>query len=119
MAKRDLEKLLVKKAKIDLGYEPTIFNLKIERDRRAIKKLLASHKIQNVSDDYEEQLRELFGIKNPSWVHAPDFGAKFKAFHVGLKKAALKNSKQGSLAEHGRWVFYPWIGTLVHVLPEA
>lgn len=125
MAKNNLEKLLVKKAKIDLGYEPTIFNLKLEKDRRVVKKLFASHQILSVSDDYEEQLRELFGIKNPSWVYAPGFAEKFKAFHAGLKKQAQKNSRATTkasaknLAEHGRWVFYPWLGSLVHVLPEA
>jgi hypothetical protein len=112
MAKNNLERLLVKKANVELDYEPIIFNLKKEADRRALGKLFATHKIQNVSDDYEEQLRELFGIKNPAWVYAPDFGAKFKEFHGSLKQRA-------SLMEHGRWVFYPWIGSLVHVLPEV
>jgi tRNA threonylcarbamoyladenosine dehydratase len=107
-----IEKILIQKAKVDLGFEPAIFNLKLEKDRRAIKKLSVAHKIISVSDDYEEQLRELFGIKNPSWVCAPDFAAKFKAFHGSLKK-------QISLAEHGRWVFYPWLGSLVHILPES
>ena len=116
--KNNLEKLLAGKAKLDLGFEPTIFNLKLEKDRRAVKKLFAAHRILSVSDDYEEQLRELFGIKNPSWVYAPDFAAKFKAFHGSLKKQASKNSAR-NLTEHGRWVFYPWIGALVHILPEA
>ena len=115
---KHLQKVLIKKAKVDLGYEPRIFNLKIEKDRRAVKKLFASHQVLSVSDDYEEQLRELFGIKNPSWVYEPDFAAKFKAFHGGLKKQASKASAK-NLAEHGRWVFYPWLGSLVHILPEA
>src|ERR1700734_3847351 len=105
MKKNNLEALLVKKSKLELGYEPAIFNLKLEKDRRAVEKLFAAHEILTVSDDYEEQLRELFGIKNPSSVYAPDFAAKFKAFHLSLKA-------QASLTEHGRWVFYPWIGAL-------
>jgi molybdopterin/thiamine biosynthesis adenylyltransferase len=111
MKKDNLEKLLVKKTKEDFGFKPSVFNLKLERDRRAVGKLLADHKIQGVSDDYEEQLRELFGIKNPSMVYASDFAARFKVFHGDLKKEL-------SLAEHGRWVFYPWLGAMVHVLPE-
>jgi hypothetical protein len=111
MKKNNLEKLLVKKASVDLGFEPVIFNLKLEKDRRAVKKIFATHRILSVSDDYEEQLRELFGIKNPSWVYAPDFVKKFDTFHGSIKK-------QMSLSEHGRWVFYPWLGSLVHVLPE-
>lgn len=110
--KNNLEKLLIKKSKTGFSYEPNVFNLKLKKDRRAVKKLLVAHKIQSVSDDYEEQLRELFGVKNPSWVYAPDFGTKFKKFYGSLER-------QVSLVEHGRWVFYPWIGTLVHILPEA
>lgn len=115
MTKHNLEAALIKRAKIELGHEPSIFNLKLEKDRRAVEKLLSAHKVQSVSDDYEEQLREMFAIKHPSWVYAPDFGAKFKTFHNGLKQAA----KDLSLVEHGRWVFYPWNGALVHILPEA
>jgi hypothetical protein len=111
MAQNHLEKLLVKKSKSDLGFEPTIFNLKIAKDHRVVQKLFATHKILTVSDDYEEQLRELFSIKNPSLVYATGFDKKFKAFHGSLKK-------QTSLAKHGRWVFYPWLGSLVHILPE-
>ncbi len=112
MKKNDLEELLVKKEKTDLGFAPVIFNLALEKDRRAIKGLLAAHKIQGVSDDYEEQLRELFGVRNPSKVYAPDFRARFNAFH-----GALRN--RSSLVEHGRWVFYPWLAALVHILPES
>lgn len=111
MKKNNLEKLLVKKSKLELGHEPSIFNLKLEKDRHSVQKLLTANKILSISDDYEEQLRELFGIRNPSWVYTPDFGAKFKLFHSSLKK-------EMSLAEHGRWAFYPWLGSLVHILPE-
>src|SRR5258708_14595767 len=111
MAKNNLENILNKKAKADVGWKPFIFDLKHEKDRRAIKKLLAAREIQSVSDDYEEQLRELFGVKTPSKVYTPGFKEKFKEFHDSLKK-------KSSLAEHGRWVFYPWLTTLVHILPE-
>lgn len=115
MKPTSLEKVLAKQASIDLGFAPAIFNFKLEKDRRAVAKFFSARKVLSVSDDYEEQLRELFGIQHPSWVYAPDFGAKFKGYHKSLQQKALPKK---SLAEHGRWVFYPWLGSLVHILSE-
>lgn len=107
----DIQKTLSRKAKEDFGFEPIIFNLKLRRDRERVKKLLTSHDIRSVSDDYSEQLHELFAVKNPSIVYAPGFEEKFKMFVSQLKK-------KGPLAEHGRWVYYSWLGSIVHILPE-
>lgn len=109
--KNNLENRLAKHVKVDLGFEPVIFNLAIARDRNSLKKLLDGGRVQSVSDDYEEQLREFFGIKNPSIVYAPGFEEKFKDFYRAL-------AKHRPLSEHGRWVYYPWSGALTHVLPE-
>lgn len=112
MAKSALERALAKKANLDHGFEPVIFNLTRERDRRAVKKLLASREIRSVSDDYREQLQELFAVQNPSIVYGPDFKPRFAAYCAALAARA-------PLAEHGRWIYYPWLGAFVHVLPEA
>ncbi|HVO28635.1 MAG TPA: ThiF family adenylyltransferase [Candidatus Paceibacterota bacterium] len=112
MKKNPLEKVLVRHAGVDVGFEPVIFNLASGKDRGEVKKLLNARKIQSVSDDYDEQLRELFGIKNPSMVYAPGFEEKFRSFRTALGRTM-------PLSEHGRWAYYPWIGALVHVLPET
>jgi hypothetical protein len=46
-----------------------------------------------VVDDYEAQLKELFMVRNPQGTWAP-----------------------GALTARDRWVHYPWLGTVVHVL---
>lgn len=109
--KMNLAKTFGKMAKRDLGFTPVIFNLKLERDRRAVKKLLRASDVRSVSDDYMEQLRELFAVENPRLVYGPELKPRFAAYCAALEKRA-------PLAEHGRWVYYPWLGALTHVLVE-
>lgn len=91
--------------------KPTIFNLATAGDQETVQKLFEGGNIQTVSDDYEEQLRELFAINNPSQVYQPDFAAKM-ATHFEELKATMP------LSEQGKWVYYPWLSTLVHVLED-
>ncbi len=111
MKKNDIGAALRKRASDGANFKPTFFDLNSEKDRRAVTKLLSEKKIQNVSDDYDEELRELYGMKNPPFVYAPDFENKFQAFRDSLVKKA-------PLSHHGRWAYYPWLATIVHVLPE-
>lgn len=87
---------------------PVFFDLKKTKEAESFSKLLDSGKIVRVSDDYEEQLRELFSIENPDKIFLPDFQ---ELFQVYLKNITL-------LSEHGTWVYYPWNGTAVHILDE-
>jgi hypothetical protein len=112
MKNNNLEKILRKHAKLDLGFEAGIFDLSKPKDKAVVKKLLHSRAIRSVSDDYDEQLRELFAMKNPAMVYTPEFEERFKNFREGLIEKA-------PLVEHGRWVYYPWLAALTHVLPEA
>ena len=108
----DLARTLKRRAKAVLGHEPTIFDLRAPKGRAAVKKLLSSGDIRSVSDDYEEQLRELFAVRNPAIAYHPEFEKKFQKFCGVL-------SKRSPLSEHGRWAYYPWLGSLVHILAEA
>src|SRR5262249_14504057 len=86
-------------------------DLKKPGDERAVKKMLSSRAIHHVIDDYDEQLHELFAIHNPTIVYTPDFEKKYAAHHAAL-------IKRSPLFKQGRWVFYPWLSTIVHVLEE-
>ncbi len=90
---------------------PVIFNVEMEADKKQLSGLLDQGLINQVSDDYLEQLREFFSVKNPTLVYTPNFEEKFKDF---LKQRELELS----LSSQGRWVFFPWLSTLVHVLEE-
>lgn len=108
---KNLEKALAREAKKKLPYEPIILNLEKSRDIRALNNLFKKNKIQRVSDDYMEELQELFAVKNPSLVYTPEFPLLFKKYVLDIKK-------KKPLYKHGRWVFYPWLSTLTHVLEE-
>ena len=91
--------------------KPVFFDLNINDDINSLNKLLASGSIQSVSDDFNEQLRELFAIKNPSIVYTPDFNKKFDDY-------CSTRLSEKPLYKQGLWVFYPWISKLVHILNE-
>lgn len=106
-----LETSLENLKKYHAGSQPTLFNLSVPEDKAEFEKLLISGAITQISDDYEEQQRELFGIKNPSRVYTPDFGKEFKEYYEAL--AAKK-----PLIEDGRWAYFPWRSLAAHILPE-
>lgn len=92
-------------------FRPIIFNLNKEGDRILVGKLFSRELIGEVGDDYPEQERELFAIKNPSLV----FSAEFKGSWAEHWKKIKKN---GPLWQRGHWVYYPWLFSLVHVLED-
>jgi hypothetical protein len=105
-------KNILKPKKIDAGlFKPQLFNLTGAEDKRKLKKLLGKNKAITISDDFTEQLRELFAINNPKAAFSPDFEKLFQA--------NLKNSGQKiPFFEQGRWVYFPWLKSLSHILPE-
>src|SRR3989344_3453987 len=107
-----IEEVLSQKSKISSESKPAIFDLNKEEDKAAIAKLIDKNKIQHVVDDFEEQLHELFAVKNPSKVFSPTFKDELKTFIEDLEK-------EKRLFKHGKWVYFPWISTLVHILDET
>ncbi|PJE75558.1 hypothetical protein COV04_03970 [Candidatus Uhrbacteria bacterium CG10_big_fil_rev_8_21_14_0_10_48_11] len=107
-----LEALLKAGASKRLPSEPVLFNLSLEADRSEVAALLEQYKIQQVVDDYTEQLTELYQIEHPSDVYAPTF-ATAVAEHVTTLE------KEAPLWSRGRWAYFPWMATIVHILEEA
>lgn len=66
--------------------------------------LLASGRVTAVHDRIEDQLDELVGARTPGRVRTQE------------DTAELLGGRE--LQEYGTWVFYPWSGRLVHVLPR-
>jgi len=92
--------------------EPAIFDLGQQADRETVGALFQNGRISTVGDDYEEQIRELFAVNNPSQVYQPGF-ADALAKHIDGSRAVAP------LWQQGRWVFYPWLSSLVHILEDA
>ncbi len=89
-----------------------LFDLSNSSDQGALQKLIDEDKIRYVKDDYEEQIKEYFQITNPENVFSPDFENRFLSFFKKLKE-------HSPLWQMGRWVYFPWKATIVHILDES
>jgi len=103
---------LFTQASKDREWKPFIFDLNKKRDSAEVKRLLSTHPTLAVVDDYEEQLKELFQINNPTLVYTSEFTSAFKAWSENIAIAAK------GLHLHGKWVWYSWSATMVHVLDD-
>lgn len=108
---QDLKKHLDEKASAVFDSRPIIFDFKKEDDQKASEDLLASGRIQCVIDDYKEQQNELFAVKNPSMVYAPDFKKKFEDYYSALEREC-------PIWQSGRWAYFPWLSKMSHILEE-
>lgn len=106
-----LETILKKNTRQSSGWRPQIFDLQKVGDRRAVATLFRARKIHQVSDDYDEQLREYFAVTHPTLVYTPDFEKMFQAYRADAAKRA-------PLWQSGRWVYFPWLCALTHILEE-
>lgn len=90
---------------------PSIFDLSDKKDEQRLLNLFDEGGVRTVVDDYEEQQLELFGVMNPSLVYTPSFKEVFNAHYQKLKSVR-------PLHQDGKWVYFPWSATLVHILDE-
>lgn len=106
-----LEKFIKNRNQRTVPSAPHIFNLQKAGDRQTLLRLSRTSAINQVVDDYEDQLKEYFQVVNPALVYAPQFSSAMDAY---ISKA----QKKIPLWRQGRWVYYPWLSTLVHILEE-
>lgn len=93
-----------------LGWqEPQFFDLHNDKDRAVLDVLKASNKVNYISDNIIEAIEELYHIEYPAEIDAID-NAVFQDF--------VKGFGEGNLDNYGKWVFFPWNGTLVHFPSE-
>ena len=100
----------LKKKKAIFGSHPEILNLQKKSDLGQFQKLLRQE--VSITDDYEEQLREYFSIQNPQLIFQPDLEQKFCEYKKGLEMRL-------PLWKQGRWVYFPWLFALSHILEEG
>ncbi len=105
---KSLKDTLSGKTSSDKTLRPEFFSLSNEEDRKKLEVLLEKGAISDVSDDYTEQLAELFSVENPNLVYTSQFKTKQSAYI----------EQCGQLLEHGVWVYFPWRSGLAHILSE-
>lgn len=89
--------------------KPTIFELGSE----ALEAVAARYNAPRVVDAYEEQLEDLFLIRNPQHKFSKGYQEELRAF--------IHDHTQGKpMQTCGKWVHFPWNGgVLVHYLDDA
>ncbi len=90
------------------SWQPFVLDPISTRDVEALTTLLASGRVTAVHDRIDDQLAELAGCADPTLCRAP-----------ADRTAAASEILAGQDPwEYGNWVWYPWSGRLVHVLPR-
>src|SRR3989338_4869103 len=91
---------------------PQMFDLESKKDGNALEKLKLG--CVNIFDSFEDQLQELFLIRNPVFKLNADQGfikLRFRNFK--------KDHLDGKLIQQvGKWVYFPIRNDLVHILNE-
>ncbi len=87
---------------------PARFDLRLPQDRDALEGLVDAGRVTAVFDTLTAQIHELMATRMPSKRNSP----------ADLERMAHEHLAGRSLEEYGVWVFFPWSGKLVHVLPE-
>lgn len=88
------------------AWRPTIYNPDIAEDRRLLDELRTQGLLWQVRDTLRAQLIDLATTRSPGLRSRPRDVAAYVLETDGV-----------SLERYGRWVFYPWSGLLVHLLP--
>ncbi|WP_329275526.1 GNAT family N-acetyltransferase [Streptomyces sp. NBC_01451] len=89
-------------------WQPVLYDLGHDEDRRGFETLLGSGGVREVMDTIEDQLRELVTSREPVLRASPE----------AVERAVAEQLGGIAPREYGTWVWYPWSGRLVHLLPR-
>lgn len=91
--------------------KPLILDLSLPEDRAKLQDLQSKGILGHVVDHYQSQLEELYAIEHPEEVFTPDFSKRISTYVESLKA-------RKPLEEQGKWIYFPWSCTLVHLLED-
>ena len=89
-------------------WRPRLLHLDRAADREIVASLIDGARLPAVHDTLDMQLLELMAIRAPASKSRPAELAAMARNHLAGRP----------IHEYGTWVFYPWSGRLVHLLPE-
>ncbi len=90
------------------SFRPRLFCRSVEADREALAALLGAGDVLFVHDTLMGQIEELLETRSP--------GRRIPRAELVLSARAHAGDAP---ADYGTWVYYPWSGRLVHVLPQG
>lgn len=89
-------------------FQPTLYDLKRPDEARACRLLMEGERAPARIDHIELMIAEWIKTCNPSKAYSPDV----------LNEAVRAQLGNLPADQYGVWVHYPWLGKLVHLLPE-
>lgn len=89
-------------------FRPVLLDASSREGLRDLEALAASSSVSAVHDTIEDQLDELIRCEEPALAHSTS----------SLAASRRRICGETPLWQWGTWVFYPWNGRLVHVLPS-
>ncbi|MFD3330951.1 ThiF family adenylyltransferase [Streptomyces sp. NPDC058701] len=104
----DIPAKLLDKPVSRASWRPVLFRPSVPAEQQALRILAKSDQIREVHDTLDEQLEELVRSRAPG-----------RAFVAADMEGAKEQVLDGVVPWHyGTWVWYPWSGRLIHVLPR-
>ena len=112
MKKLTSAKLRVINKTVSVEPKVLVFDISVPGALEKFNTFLSRTEIFDVCDTFSDQIEELFQVRNPSLKKGT------KDFANGLEKF-IEDQFGGreNLFKAGGWVYFPWRGTLVHLLP--
>ncbi len=95
-----------------LEWQPWIFDLSRADERARLEELARRGAVWRRHDTLQQQVADLVRTRHPEWSKAPVSPARIDA-------AARELLGERPAEEFGRWVYFPWSGELMHLLPPA
>lgn len=93
-----------------LAWRPLIFDCAEELDRKKFNEFATTAKVWRTHDTIIQQVKDLLYARHPQWIKRPIGEAQ-------LQLEIEKLTDGAPLTHYGCWVYYPWSGMLVHLLP--
>lgn len=94
-------------------WEPILVNMDLPNAEKRLKELIGAVSIDQIIDNYDEQLAELFVSKN-----AHLYKERHEVKVNSISDFLIKHYGRTHPWEKGSWVYYSWNQQLVHVLEE-
>ncbi len=94
----------------DISFTPIIFNRAEPAERDELDRLIREGRIWRRHDTLRDQLADLLRTRNPRREARESISS-----HLTEKIRELTQGRDWE--DYGRWIYYPWSGQLVHLLP--
>ncbi|HYM01649.1 MAG TPA: ThiF family adenylyltransferase [Stellaceae bacterium] len=105
----DIERVLGGNEDSDASWRPFVFDGAIAEDQSRLAALAASGTVFARHDTFLDQLRDLIAARHPAETLA----------RPRLDEEVARCLAGAPASHHGRWVYYPWSGRLVHLLAPS